>query len=190
MIKFESGNLRVPKWTRPVYMVAAGCSDFRKRYPEKKLDELTMMAFRMLLEENDLKMDPLAVKGLISIAVYGEFADHFQDQLLCEAKVHDYLGLDPASELRCQDRWCNRRHGDVGGGDASGQRYVGLRARAGLGAHGRGQDVDGQLLYFDRGVQGFLKHGSHATTRVTTHRWRVVFRKCMTSTNACVLRSR
>jgi acetyl-CoA C-acetyltransferase len=75
-------------------MVAAGCSDFRKRYPEKKLEELCMMAFRMLLEENDLKMDPLEVKGLINFASYGEFADHFQDQLLCEAKVHDYLGLD------------------------------------------------------------------------------------------------
>jgi acetyl-CoA C-acetyltransferase len=94
MIEFKPGNLRVPKWTRPVYMVAAGCSDFRKRYPEKKLEELCMMAFRMMLEENDLKMDPLEVKGLINFASYGEFADHFQDQLLCEAKVHDYLGLD------------------------------------------------------------------------------------------------
>ena len=94
MIEFQPGNLRVPKWTRPVYMVAGGTTDFRKRYPEKKLDELTMMAFRMMLEENDLKRDPLDVKGLISFACYGEFADHFQDQLLCEAKVHDYLGLD------------------------------------------------------------------------------------------------
>jgi acetyl-CoA C-acetyltransferase len=94
MIEFKPGNLRVPKWERPVYMVAAGCTDFRKRYPEKKLEELCMMAFRMMLEENDLKMDPLEVKGLINFASYGEFADHFQDQLLCEAKVHDYLGLD------------------------------------------------------------------------------------------------
>jgi len=94
MIEFKPGNLRVPKWTRPVYMVAAGCSDFRKRYPEKKLEELTMMAFRMMLEENDLKMDPLETKGLINFVSYGEFADHFQDQLLCEAKVNDYLGLD------------------------------------------------------------------------------------------------
>ena len=94
MITFASGNLRVPKWTRPVYMVAGGTTDFRKRYPEKKLEELCMMAFRMLLEENDLKMDPLEVKGLVNFACYGEFADHFQDQLLCEAKVHDYLGLD------------------------------------------------------------------------------------------------
>jgi acetyl-CoA C-acetyltransferase len=95
MIKFGKGNLRVPKWSRPVYMVAAGTSDFRKRYPEKKLDELCMMAFRMMLEENDLKLDPLQVKDLINMATYGEFADHFQDQLLCEAKVHDYLGLTP-----------------------------------------------------------------------------------------------
>jgi acetyl-CoA C-acetyltransferase len=94
MIEFQPGNLRTPKWMRPVYMVAAGTSDFRKRYPEKKLEELTMMAFRMLLEENDLKRDPLDVKGSINFACYGEFADHFQDQLLCEAKVHDYLGLD------------------------------------------------------------------------------------------------
>jgi len=99
MIEFGSGNLRVPKWTRPVYLVAAGMSDFRKRYPEKKLEELCMMAFRMLLEENNLKQDPLAVKGLINFACYGEFADHFQDQLLCEAKVHDYLGLDPLPNI-------------------------------------------------------------------------------------------
>lgn len=94
MIRFQSGNLRVPRWTRPVYMVAAGTTDYRKRYPEKKLEELAMGAFRMLLEDNDLKKDPLDVKGLINFACYGEFADHFQDQLLCEAKVHDYLGLD------------------------------------------------------------------------------------------------
>jgi len=95
MIEFGPGNLRAPRWTRPVYMVAAGTTDYRKRYPEKKLEELCMMAFRMLLEENDLRMDPLEVKGLVNFAAYGEFADHFQDQLLCEAKVHDYLGLDP-----------------------------------------------------------------------------------------------
>ncbi|MHB8876104.1 MAG: thiolase C-terminal domain-containing protein [Myxococcaceae bacterium] len=99
MIEFAPGNLRVPKWTRPVYMVAAGTTDYRKRYPEKKLEELTMMAFRMMLEENDLKMDPLEVKGHINFACYGEFADHFQDQLLCEAKVHDYLGLDPLGNV-------------------------------------------------------------------------------------------
>jgi len=54
-----------------------------------------MIAFRQMLEDNDLKLDPLEIKGLLNYAAYGTFADHFQDQLLCEAKVHDYLGLDP-----------------------------------------------------------------------------------------------
>lgn len=95
MIKFGKGNLRIPEWTRPVYLVAGGMTDFRKRYPEKKLEELAMQAFRMVTEENDLKKDPLEIRKMINFCVYGEFADHFQDQLLCEAKVHDYLGLDP-----------------------------------------------------------------------------------------------
>src|SRR5512139_2125127 len=99
MIKFKPGNLRVPQFQRPVYVVAAGTTDYRKRYPEYKLEELCMMAFKMMLEENDLKMSPLEVKGLINMACYGEFADHFQDQLLCEAKVHDYLGLDPLPNI-------------------------------------------------------------------------------------------
>ncbi len=102
MIEFAPGNLRVPKWSRPVYMVAFGTTDFRKRYPEKRIEELCMMAFRMMLEENDLKRDPLDVKGLINFAAYGEFADHFQDQLLCEAKVHDYLGLNLLPNVGCK----------------------------------------------------------------------------------------
>ena len=76
-------------------MVAGGLTDFRKRYPEKKLEELTMESFKMALENNDLKESPLEIKDMINFAAYGQFADHFQDQLLCEAKVHDYLGLDP-----------------------------------------------------------------------------------------------
>jgi hypothetical protein len=38
---------------------------------------------------------PLEVKGFINYAAYGKFADHFQDPLLFEAKVRDYLGLEP-----------------------------------------------------------------------------------------------
>jgi len=95
MIKFGKGNLRIPKWERPVYAVAGGLTGYRKRFPEYKLEELCMIAFRQMLEDNDLKLDPLEIKGLLNYAAYGAFADHFQDQLLCEAKVHDYLGLDP-----------------------------------------------------------------------------------------------
>jgi len=81
MIALASGNLRVPKWSRPVYLVAAGTTDFRKRYPEKRLEELCMMAFRILLEENDLKLDPLEVKGLINFACYGEARSRWITQL-------------------------------------------------------------------------------------------------------------
>ncbi len=95
MITFKKGNLRIPKWNRKVFMVAGGTTAYKKYFPEYKLEELVMMAFKQMLEDNNLKMDPLEVKGLINYAAYGEFADHFQDQLLCEAKVHDYLGLDP-----------------------------------------------------------------------------------------------
>ncbi|RPH88905.1 MAG: thiolase domain-containing protein [Desulfobacteraceae bacterium] len=95
MITFKKGNLRIPKWNRKVFLVAAGTTAYKKYFPEYKLEELVMMAFKQMLEDNNLKMDPLEVKGLINYAAYGEFADHFQDQLLCESKVHDYLGLDP-----------------------------------------------------------------------------------------------
>jgi acetyl-CoA C-acetyltransferase len=95
MIRFKQGNLRIPKWSRKVFMVAGGTTAYRKHFPEYKLEELVMIAFKNMLEDNDLKMAPLEVKGLVNYCAYGEFADHFQDQLLCEAKVHDYLGLDP-----------------------------------------------------------------------------------------------
>jgi acetyl-CoA C-acetyltransferase len=95
MITFKEGNLRVPKWNRKVFMVAGGTTAYKKFFPEYKLEELVMMAFKQMLEDNNLKLDPLEVKGLINYCAYGEFADHFQDQLLCEAKIHDYLGLDP-----------------------------------------------------------------------------------------------
>jgi len=64
-------------------------------FPEYKLEELVMIAFKQMLEDNDLKMDPLEVKGLINFATYGEFADHFQDQLLCQAKVQRLPGPGP-----------------------------------------------------------------------------------------------
>ncbi len=99
MIRFKEGNLRIPKWNRKVYMVAGGTTAYRKYFPEYKLEELVMMAAKQCLEENDLKMSPEEVRGLVSFCSYGEFADHFQDQLLCEAKVHDYLGFEPMYNL-------------------------------------------------------------------------------------------
>jgi acetyl-CoA C-acetyltransferase len=100
MIKFTARNLAAPKQMRPVYIVAAGQSDYRKKYPSKKTEELAIMAFKMLAEENNLKVDSaLELKGYIHSAMYGHFADHFGDQLLGEAVIHDRLGLDPLGNI-------------------------------------------------------------------------------------------
>ena len=71
MITFKKGNLRVPKWNRKVFMVAGGTTAYKKFFPEYKLEELVMMAFKQMLEDNNLKMDPLEVKGLINYAPMG-----------------------------------------------------------------------------------------------------------------------
>ncbi len=100
MIKFTDKNLAIPKQMRPVYIVAAGQSDFRKKYPEKKIEELAIEAFRMMALENNLKIDSIQeLKGYIHSAYYGHFADHFGDQLLGEAVIHDRLGLDPMGNV-------------------------------------------------------------------------------------------
>ena len=96
MITFSKQQLQTPKQMRPVYVVAGGTSDFRKNYPEKKTEELCVEAFRMMALENDLNIDSIQdVKDRIQMCVYGHFADHFGDQLLGEALIHDRLGLDP-----------------------------------------------------------------------------------------------
>ena len=56
MIKLGHGNLRIPKFEKPVYIVAAGQTDFRKKYPEKTTEELCVEAFSMAALENDLKV--------------------------------------------------------------------------------------------------------------------------------------
>jgi acetyl-CoA C-acetyltransferase len=95
MIKFKKGNLRIPKLQQPVYVVAGGMTDFRKRYPEKATEELVVEAAKMAFEENDLKISPDELRGKVNFCVYSQFADHFGDQLLAEARVHDALGFDP-----------------------------------------------------------------------------------------------
>ncbi len=100
MIVFSEKNLAIPKQMRPVYIIAAGQSDFRKRYPEKKTEELCIEAFRMLALENNLKVDGIQeLKGYIHSCFYGHFADHFGDQLLGESVIHDRLGLDPMGNV-------------------------------------------------------------------------------------------
>ncbi|MCP4248775.1 MAG: thiolase domain-containing protein [bacterium] len=99
MIKFGTGNLRIPKFEKPVYVVAGGLTDFRKRYPEKNSCQLCTEALRMAVEENDLKVDPEEFRRMVNWVVYSQFADHFGDQLLAAAKVHDYLGFDPLGNI-------------------------------------------------------------------------------------------
>ncbi|MGE0479998.1 MAG: thiolase domain-containing protein [Phycisphaerae bacterium] len=99
MIRFGPQNLRIPRFERPVYIVAGGLTDYRKKYPEKNTCELCMDAIRMAFEENDLKIPAEDVRRCVNWCVYSQFADHFGDQLLAAAKVHDYLGFDPLGNI-------------------------------------------------------------------------------------------
>lgn len=99
MIRLAPGNLRIPRFERPVYVVAGGLTDYRKQYPEKNTCQLCTEALRMAVEENDLKVDPEEFRRSVNWCVYSQFADHFGDQLLAAAKVHDYLGFDPLGNI-------------------------------------------------------------------------------------------
>ena len=98
MIKFNPGNLRVPKLSRAVYVVGAGTTDFRKFYPEKQSTELCLESLKMAVEEN-IGFSAKDFRGMVNFCVYSQFADHFGDQLLAAAKVHDYLGFDPLGNI-------------------------------------------------------------------------------------------
>lgn len=57
-----------------------------------------MEAIKMAVEDN-IGMRPKDFQGLPNFCVYSQFADHFGDQLLAAAKIHDYLGLDPLGNI-------------------------------------------------------------------------------------------
>ncbi|GMV37570.1 MAG: acetyl-CoA acetyltransferase [Fimbriimonadales bacterium] len=99
MIRFGKDNLRIPRFERPVYIVAGGLTDFRKRYPEKCTEELIVEATKMAFEENDLKVSPQELRDMVNFVVYSQFADHFGDQLLAAARAHDALGFDPLGNI-------------------------------------------------------------------------------------------
>jgi acetyl-CoA C-acetyltransferase len=99
MIKFGPGNLRIPQFQKPVYVVAGGMTDFRKRYPEKSTEELLVEALRMAVLENDLKVSQEQFRGMVNFVIYSQFADHFGDQLLAAARYHDALGFDPLGNI-------------------------------------------------------------------------------------------
>ena len=110
MIVFGDGNLRIPHFDKPVYIVAAGMTDFRKKYPEKSAGELTAAALDMAVAENDLKVSMPEFKRKVNFCVYSQFADHFGDQLLAGARVHDAVGATGIFQIaevfwQLQNKW-------------------------------------------------------------------------------------
>ncbi len=97
MIKFSKHQLKIPKLMRPVYMVTGGQSKFDRAIPDKRTEELCIDALTMAA--GLINMSPAELKSYIHTAYYGHFADHFGDQLLGEAVIHDRLGLDPLGTI-------------------------------------------------------------------------------------------
>jgi len=93
MITFSERQLKTPRFLRPVYLVTGGNSQFARAFPHKRTEELCIEALTMACEL--INKSPAEVKRYIHTCYYGHFADHFGDQLLGEALIHDRLGLDP-----------------------------------------------------------------------------------------------
>jgi len=97
MITFSDRNLKTPKFMRDVYLVTGGNSEFRRAFPEKRTEELCIDAFKEACDY--INVTPAELKKHIHSCYYGHFADHFGDQLLGEALIHDRLGLDPLGNV-------------------------------------------------------------------------------------------
>ena len=97
MIKFSDKQLKIPQMQRPVFLVTGGMSKFGRAVPEKRTEELVIDAFVEAAEFIDKSSAEL--KEYIHSCYYGHFADHFGDQLLGEALIHDRLGLDPLGNV-------------------------------------------------------------------------------------------
>ncbi len=97
MITFSRQQLKIPELQRPVYLVTAGQSKFDRAIPDMRTEELCIDAFRMAAHL--VNLSPAELKRSIHSCYYGHFADHFGDQLLGEAVIHDRLGLDPLGNV-------------------------------------------------------------------------------------------
>ena len=97
MITFSDRQLKTPQMQRPVYMVTGGMSKFGRAFPDKRTEELVIDAFTEAAEF--INKTPAELKQYIHSCYYGHFADHFGDQLLGEAVIHDRLGLDPLGNI-------------------------------------------------------------------------------------------
>jgi len=97
VITFSKRQLKIPKFSRDVYLVTGGNSEFRRAFPEKRTEELCIEAFQEAAKY--IGMTAAELKQFIHTCYYGHFADHFGDQLLGEAVIHDRLGLDPLGNV-------------------------------------------------------------------------------------------
>ena len=97
MIKFSDKQRKIPKMSKPVYLATVGMSKFGRSFPETRTEELAIQAFTAAADF--VKMTPTELKKYIHTAYYGHFADHFGDQLLGEAVIHDRLGLEPLGTI-------------------------------------------------------------------------------------------
>lgn len=97
MITFSERQLKIPKISRPVYLVTGGMSKFDRAFPDKKTEELCIDA--LVEAAQFIGLTPRELKCYIHTCYYGHFADHFGDQLLGEAVIHDRLGLDPLGNI-------------------------------------------------------------------------------------------
>ena len=108
MIRFGKGNLRIPRFEKPVFAVAGGLTDFRKKYPEKNAPELVMEATRMAFEENDLKVSPQEVRERVNWVVYLAVRRPLRRSAARRGEDARLPGLRSAGQHRSEDR---RRHG-------------------------------------------------------------------------------
>ncbi|MEE8340905.1 MAG: thiolase domain-containing protein [Candidatus Neomarinimicrobiota bacterium] len=97
MITFSERQLKIPKMSKPVYLVTGGMSKFGRAIPEKRTEELVIDAFNEAAQF--IGMTAAELKKYIHSCYYGHFADHFGDQLLGESVIHDRLGLDPLGNV-------------------------------------------------------------------------------------------
>ena len=97
MITFSERQLKIPKMSKPVYLVTGGMSKFGRAIPEKRTEELVIDAFTEAAEF--IGKTSAELKKFIHSCYYGHFADHFGDQLLGESVIHDRLGLDPLGNI-------------------------------------------------------------------------------------------
>ena len=75
MITFSDKQLKIPKMSKPVYLVTGGMSKFARAMPDKRTEELCIDA---LVEASEfINTTPRKLKKYIHTAYYCHFSNHF-----------------------------------------------------------------------------------------------------------------